>query len=384
MSNRGKKYCESYKYGQLRLMKRKDSGIWYVKYKDPLRSRQTVRISPYRTKSLNSTLKRDAEKQADHLNAQLLNDSMGLADGSIPLLTLFDKFMKSKSSYTPEGKKRMQSSIKVFSDWLSNIHQSKSTAGELTVDLVRQFQTYRQQMKKAPRTINNDVTNMHTIFKWGIQEKLVSESPFRYHKKGGNLTLLKDPFDKSDVYSEPEYQALVYAADQKGDILLRDLIVTFASTGMRFEELAHLTSKSLCWNDTQPYIEIRARDGWMPKDPSEVKCPPMSPEVQEIMRRRVATANGGYLFQNRAGNKIAANKTREKLQALFQGVGIDSSRRLHWHSWRNYFIIKCVNKNVATSAIMSWVGHDSISMINHYLRVKYRPEAYASEFSKVI
>jgi len=45
------------------------------------------------------------------------------------------------------------------------------------------------------------------------------------------------------------------------------MIIVFADTGLRIGELSHLTSKGLFWDNDPLYIDIRARDGWKPKDP---------------------------------------------------------------------------------------------------------------------
>ena len=92
----------------------------------------------------------------------------------------------------------------------------------------------------------------------------------------------------------------------------------------------------------------------------------MLPEVETVLRSRGEGCEG-YLFKNSVGNKIAANKTRERLQCLFPSVGIDrSKRRLHWHSFRSYFVKRSVEAGVPLNVLMSWTGHDTIKMAMHY------------------
>ena len=74
-----------------------------------------------------------------------------------------------------------------------------------------------------------------------------------------------------------------------------------------------------------------------------------------------------YLFTNNAGNKIAENKTLERLKRLFPAVGIDrSERRLHWHSFRRYFVKTCMQAGVPLNVLMRWTGHDTIAMALEY------------------
>jgi integrase len=215
-----------------------------------------------------------------------------------------------------------------------------------------------------------------------MKEGLVGCSPFDYSRVSGTVELYKRPSQEPDTYTEGEYSALLTAATKIGDQLVHDLIIVFAGTGLRFGEAAKLTPDALHWDD-DPYVDIRARNGWTPKDADEIKQVPMSKKVAEILQRREEDSVGGYLFANGCGNPIAANKTRERLQQLFPSVGIERSRRLHWHSWRNFFIRRCVDAGIPVDYIMLWTGHDSATMVLRYLRAKRIDRIGAHEFRKM-
>ena len=180
----------------------------------------------------------------------------------------------------------------------------------------------------------------------------------------------KIPHVDKDVYSESEYAALVAAAETRGDILIRDMIIVAAGTGMRFEEIAHLTPSCIRWQNDFPEIEIRASNDWSPKDPLEVKQVPMMPKVREVIKRRCDESHSpqSYLFHNQNGQKVSNWKCRARLQRLFPQAVISPERTLHWHSFRNYFIIRCLRMGLLPNEIMPYTGHDSASMIFHYAR----------------
>jgi len=106
----------------------------------------------------------------------------------------------------------------------------------------------------------------------------------------------------------------------------------------------------------------------------------MTPLVQEVLRRRVATAKRGLLFPNRNGKVVAENHSRDRLQSLFPAVGISPDRRLHWHSWRNYFILRRLDANESLQSIMQWTGHDSESMVIHYAKAKSKEKEGVAKF----
>ncbi len=60
--------------------------MWYLKFKIPA-------TDEIRESSTGTRLKKDALREAETLNAQLLNQKCGIVDGSIPMTTLFDRFI---------------------------------------------------------------------------------------------------------------------------------------------------------------------------------------------------------------------------------------------------------------------------------------------------
>ena len=372
-----KKFSVTMRYGQLRLRQRADSGVWYAIYKHP-RSGKLVE------RTLTTNLKKEAYRQADILSAQLTSNKVGIADGSVPITMLFEEYFRAiKGRKAPETIKRIESSWHMFEPWLSENHPEANRVKHLTPSIVREYQSHRVDVAGvAKRTADNDVSNLHTVFKWGEREGLVAKSPFDYSQHG-TVDLYDEPQSEPDTYSEEEYNKLVKEAERVDDLLIRDMIIVFADTGMRFGELQNLTAEALRWETNPPHIDIRARNGWKPKDPKEKKRIPMSPSVIEVLKRRSGTSDGGLLFRNREGNPIAENHSRDRLKRLFPAVEIKQGRRLHWHSWRNHFVIRCLDAGIPVHHVMGWTGHDSVAMVLHYANARTGDRVAFSEFEKL-
>lgn len=372
------KYSKTARFGRVWLGKRADSGVWYLKYRIPKTGKPLER-------SAGTTSEKEAFREAEIISSQLTNQKIGVADGTIPLTRLQEKYLDAKNGRIKvKSFKRVQTSIVTFMEWLANTHPEVKLTRHLAPETVREFQKQREASGVSRRTVNNDIVNLHGMFRWGIRENLVVSSPADYSKKTGSIDQYRLSRNDADVYSEEEYHALVAEAERQGLHLIRDMIVTFAGTGMRYEELAHLWRKHIHWNTAIPTIEVRAHGGWTPKDPAEVKFIPMLPEVQEVVRRRweACKNDDDLLFKNSVGHAVRGNKPRKRLQSLFPAVGIDEHRRLFWHSFRNYFVIRCLKKGVAVPALMKWTGHDSASMVLHYAEVIGADDVFA-EFRKV-
>ncbi len=377
MVNGNTKYSETFRRGRIWLGKRIDTGVWYLKYKVP----STGQI---RERSASTVVKRDAIHEADLLADQLVNQKYGVADGSIPVSILIEKFIKAKTGRVKDKTlSRLKTTISSFSQWLAEYHPDIRFARNVTSEIIRHFQADRKDAGLSLRSVNNDIMNLHTAFRWAVRECLLAKSPADYSKKG-NIDRFKVPRFEPAVYSDGEVVAMIALAEATGDLLTRDLIVVFAGTGMRFEELAHLKPSSIIWNSAIPMIEVRAQKDWSPKDTFEVKLIPMLPEVESVLRRRCSEckSTGEFIFKNTVGRKIHVNRARERLQKLFPKVGIGDDRRLHWHSFRNYFVIYCLRKGVAVNAIMQWTGHDSAAMVLHYARAILHDDTQ-TEFRKL-
>lgn len=371
------KFSETYRYGKLRLGKRLESGVWVATFNHPDKGRTQ--------QSLGTTIKRDAERVADKWSAQLTNNQFSIADGSLPLKTLYTKFFEAKEGRRSEkAVARIRSSVRMFSEWLENTRPNVRLIKHLSKEMVREFQVYRLSHGLSERTIDNDIMNLHTVFLWGNREGHVVKSPFNY-SKSGPIDLFDLPSEKREVYSPSEYEQLVSEAGKQKYWVVRDLIIIFANTGLRFGEAANMTKEWIYWDAEIPYIEIRNQGYWKPKNAKQIRYVPLNEDVQKLLKGLCENSTSGQpLLRNRFGRKVAGNHTLLRLKRLFPRIGITPDRRLYWHSWRNYFIVDCFRNGVNINDIMNWVGHDDEKMVLHYANVKARNTDGFREFHKMM
>lgn len=383
MVDENHKFIESYRYGRVRLRKSVRTGIWHVKYLVPA-------LGKYQERSTGTTLKKDAESQVDLIiNPALQKQSVGVIDNSIPIRTLFDKFFEAKrvSEVKPSTLKKFNAARVMFFRWLGAFKPTLTSVKNFKVDTIREYIKYRREQGKNPRTVNHDIMNLSSAFKWGMKEGLVNVNPFDYTKATGKIRLFTIGNIKKDVYTKEEYQALINEAESRGDTLIRDFVIVAAGTGMRFEEIACMKAGWLDWNKSPlPTITIRAEsgsDGFTPKHATEVKEIPMLPDVQKVLKERLPATANGLVFTNMYGRKLSNDKTRHRLQRLFPSVGINRrERKLHLHSFRRFFIKQCMEKNIPFYIFCRWTGHDSIKIAMEYAPSTY--EDSVREISKII
>lgn len=368
-----RKFGDSYRFGKIRMRKNAENGIWQMKFREP-------RTGNWMERSTGTTLKREAEDIAGETSRRLIDQTYGNVRGTIPLADLFQKFLEAKQlSLKPRSRTRLGSTITNFNEWISEVSVKIIQAQDVTPERVREFQKYRMETKKrSSRTVDNDIANLCTIFKWAKKEMLVPSNPADYSKATGRVERIRAAVPPKAVYTHEEVRGLLAEAERRGDDLIRDLIVVYAGTGMRFEEVAHMTPEWLDWTG-QPSITVRAHDGWSPKSKHEVKRIPMLPDVQEVLQRR-SKGCAGFLFKNNAGKGIVERKALDRLKRLFPAVKIDpEKRKLHWHSFRRYFVKRCMEAGAPLNVLMSWTGHDAVSMALEYGRASYEDSVRAMQ-----
>lgn len=129
-----------------------------------------------------------------------------------------------------------------------------------------------------------------------------------------------------------------------------------------------------------PWIHIRAKDGWLPKNKKDRKLP-MHPRVRDVLEhqsrkhRWVFVAGLSTEFP-KGGHQIHLDHLRERLLGILRKIGKD---RGGLHSFRRFFISYCANQGVPPTVLMKWVGHSDLRMIVRYYQLQDAESQQAME-----
>ncbi len=55
-----------------------------------------------------------------------------------------------------------------------------------------------------------------------------------------------------------------------------------------------------------------------------------------------------------------------------------------WHSFRNYFIERCLDRHIAVHRIMQWTGHDCVSLVLHYAGARTNDKVGFEDFKRMM
>ncbi len=395
MKKKQPEYGASHSYRGHILKIRLTNDVWHLSGNHPETGKRFT--GTLKTKNL-KVAKQAVDEYIDSENGKIERGHC-----TITFKQLTDTYLSErKRRLSPATLERITSSATMFQRWLDIEYPHTQTISSLTPSKIRKFQEYREDIDSVkPRTIVNDIKNLHSVCKWGIREPIIESSPFDY-SNNGPIDLPKKDKAKLSTYTRGERDLLIKLAKDSGDILIHDLIVVLSDTGLRFDEAAHITATSVSWDAQVPTLKMEAVGGWTPKVHDQIRTIPLTDQAQEVMKRRQAMKrNSRYLFETSYGNPIKRNHTLTRLKKLFPDAGIrlafknkedeeayidkggDPARRLHWHSFRNYFIKQCFKCGIVPAQVMSWVGHDEEKMVWHYAAAADGTEAGFDEFAKL-
>jgi integrase len=136
---------------------------------------------------------------------------------------------------------------------------------------------------ESQKTVINETVMIRQIVNFALSREMVSQNPLR------SLQLTKAKPSPQPCGTRQEIDMLLAAADGH----FRSALTILAETGMRIEELKHLT-----WEDVDANcraLRIRAKNGWIPKSGDE-RAIPLTPPIRQGLEglvkksRRVFTA----------------------------------------------------------------------------------------------
>ena len=270
---------------------------------------------------------------------------------------------------------------------LSKMYRGRRTHGEYALVLPRFFKScqhrYLDQVRgddllkfaederargMSPRTVANRVERLSAFFRFhNITDLLNKNERPRYVER------------EPQAFNEDDLRSLFGVCGPEDALLFR----FFLSSGLREQEVAHLTYRNLNFhNKTITVTEHRLND-FRPKDRQERTVPVPDLLTQELAARRRAKPEDVLVFANSKGGVEGHYLRRLKKIAFRGGLNcnecvnrIGLSCKAHpvcskWqlHSFRRSFATFHAEANIPVRRIQQWLGHSSLNVTLRYLDV---------------
>ncbi len=281
--------------------------------------------------------KRLAELALADITVKLERREIGFAEQDKKLGDLIAEYLRhSKAHATPQSHQLNEAVLAKFRAFIQD--DKLKNIGNF---IIEKYKNLRRAEDVSPATVNRELAVIKAMFNRGVDWGFLVKSPAHAVKK------FKEPKRESRFFSADEMARILAAAE--GELKL--IILLLAYTGLRREELLHLT-----WDDvdfSRRSLVVQAKDGWRPKD-YEVRRVPLNAEALRVLREIRLRSDGGrgWVFPGRR-DAFAPDCLTHEFKKLLKALEIEG----HLHTLRHTFASHLVMQGADLYTVAKLLGH---------------------------
>lgn len=315
----------------------KKGDCWYLDYAvDGRRVRKQVG----RSKKLAELALADVQVKLDRRDVGLA------APADKKLDELIAEYMRhSRASATPYSLRIADRVLKQFKGFVAT-----DRLVHITHLHIEKYKNWRRESGVMASSVNREMAVVKAMFNRGAEWGFISRSPAAAVKK------FKEPKRQAKFFTKGEAVRIAGAADE----IMRPIVIFLLHTGLRREELLHLT-----WRDIdleRKVLTIQAKDGWRPKDYEVRHIPLAAPALKVLQESPGRHEPQGLVFPDQAGGMFNADSLTHRFAALLRGIKLDGSL----HSLRHSFASHLVMSGTDLYTVSKLLGHSSIKTTEIY------------------
>ncbi len=228
---------------------------------------------------------------------------------------------------------------------------------EITPEMIRAFKEARIEQRRSPATINRDLSCLRQVLRIAVKEELIQKSPFF----GGRVEFLHEK-GKERTLSFDEERKYLRAATP----VLRDVVIIMVEMGLRPGEIFQLRSEDVHIEPPAPYVHVR--EG---KSDRAVRDVPITLRALPVFNRRLAQAEGEYLFPRRVGNGYDWSRPMTELEPAhlraLRKSEIQPPFRLY--DLRHTYGTRAVEAGIDVFSVAKLMGHADLSTTQRYVHL---------------
>ena len=155
--------------------------------------------------------------------------------------------------------------------------------------------------------------------------------------------------------SVEEYQRLLKAAKEKGDLQILSIMETIASTGIRISELPFITVASVSTRRALVSLKGKTRQVLIPAE--------LSKKLRSYCRERKITS--GSIFVTRTGRPIDRSNILHRMKALSTAAKVNREK-IFPHNLRHFFAVNYYKAEKDIVRLADLLGHANINTTRIY------------------
>src|SRR4030067_2504866 len=118
----------------------------------------------------------------------------------------------------------------------------------------------------------------------------------------------------------------------------RDAFEFLYNTGLRKDELIHLTWRDVVTDGPNPCIIVQAKENWTPKT-SQRRIIPLNPRVVAILRRQTTAEAHPYVFKGEMGGLVHRDRIYTALKRALKQLGMEGDVHKFRHTFASHLVM---------------------------------------------
>lgn len=304
-----------------------------------------------------------AERCENKLREKLAKDRAGILDPEPPpfFSAFADEFVEhTKLEMRPNTSRCYRVSLKSLKPWF----QSKRL-DEISADEIEQYKRSRLEKGCSPSTVNRDLACLRRILLFAMKLDLLATTPFVAHK----VKFLRE-IGRERILSFEEERRYLAAASQP----LGDVVTLILEVGLRPGEACSIRREDVHFYAVPPFLHVP-----MGKTKNALRDVPLTKGAQEVLRRRLAGAEGEYLFPLRIGNGYNQTHPMNELgpahARALRDSGISPAFRIY--DLRHTYGTRAAEAGTDVLTLQRLMGHADLKTTSRYVHLSKRHLAHA-------
>jgi site-specific recombinase XerD len=289
--------------------------------------------------------KRLAELALADIQVKLERKELGFAAKDRNFTEFIQEYLVyAKSNKSPHSYERDTFILKNFADFIQADKLSAITPMKLEA-----YKTHRRDNGAKSTTVNRELNTIKAMLNKAVAWGSLAQNPAKSVQK------FKEPKRQVRYLTKEEVRKAIKAAEER----LRPILETFLHTGLRRDELIHLTWEDIDFKNR--ILSVQAKEGWNPKD-YEVRHIPMTARLTQLLKdhpRRDETV----IFRNGSGAPLDGNVLSRDFRVIFRRCGIKNASV---HTLRHTFASHLVMNGTDIYTVQKLLGHSSIKTTEIY------------------
>ncbi len=178
----------------------------------------------------------------------------------------------------------------------------------------------------------------------------------------------RQPHREPETYSVEDERRILKAARSPRDRLLIEVLMR---TGLRLEEVAHLSVDDVVDGPEGAYLRVRqgkgGKDRVVPLDTGRVR---LSKKLLDYIRHARPATDGGssaLFLSRRSRDGVYEPMTGRAVQLVMRGISKETGIRVHPHKFRHTFATRALSAGVDVMALQRVLGHTTLAMVSRYV-----------------